>query len=117
MSPQMNPRRDPAVTHEEPFASSTFLAANGHVVQRLFVTHSHDPNKKIELFWMIPEGTGPWPVCLFIHGHQWDPPQRGRSADFGGALATVGGAWLCGRGSLPTGLWELRRASRFLWSL
>lgn len=86
MSLQTNPYRDPAVIYEEPFAPSTFLDAHGHVVQRLFVTHSHDPDKKVELFWMTPAGTGPWPVCLFIHGHQWDPPNGGEAPILEGRL-------------------------------
>jgi dipeptidyl aminopeptidase/acylaminoacyl peptidase len=40
------------------------------VVRKEFLPHSKDNNKKVELFWTQPEGDGPYPAVLLIHGHQ-----------------------------------------------
>lgn len=32
--------------------------------------HPDAAGKRIELFWAVPEGQGPWPVIVAIHGHQ-----------------------------------------------
>ena len=40
------------------------------VVRKEFLPHSKDNNKKVELFWTQPEGDGPYPALLLIHGHQ-----------------------------------------------
>jgi dipeptidyl aminopeptidase/acylaminoacyl peptidase len=42
----------------------------GWVVRRELLAHSKDSNKKVELFWTLPAGDGPYPAVLFIHGHQ-----------------------------------------------
>jgi len=41
--------------------------------------HSQDQNKAVELFWAKPEGNGPFPVVLFIHGHQEGPRDGGEA--------------------------------------
>jgi len=47
-----------------------------------FLPHPLDRKKKIEIYWLIPEGQGPWPVVISIHGHQ-EPARPGASDDFG----------------------------------
>jgi dipeptidyl aminopeptidase/acylaminoacyl peptidase len=42
----------------------------GWLVHREFLLHSKDSTKKIELFWTKPNGDGPYPAVLYIHGHQ-----------------------------------------------
>ncbi len=42
----------------------------GWVAHRELLPHTHNGNKKIELFWTKPAGDGPYPAVLFIHGHQ-----------------------------------------------
>jgi hypothetical protein len=42
----------------------------GWVIDREFLPHSKDSNKKVELFWTKPGGDDPYPAVLFIHGHQ-----------------------------------------------
>lgn len=44
-----------------------------------FIPHPNDPSKKIEFYWAQPEGKGPWPVKVFIHGHQ-EPDRPGGKA-------------------------------------
>ena len=39
--------------------------------------HSSNSNKKIEIYWSKPEGTGPWPVLVLIHPHQEWPHKVG----------------------------------------
>jgi dipeptidyl aminopeptidase/acylaminoacyl peptidase len=29
-----------------------------------------DPSKHVEIFWTQPTGIGPWPLVIFLHGHQ-----------------------------------------------
>lgn len=56
----------PGVTDE----SETFYDRRGQEIHRVFVNHGAGSTKEIELFWAKPEGTGPWPAVVFVHGHQ-----------------------------------------------
>lgn len=47
-----------------------FTDSGGQTIHQELLLHSEVKEKKIELFWAKPEGPGPWPVILFIHGHQ-----------------------------------------------
>lgn len=78
--------RQPEIIREEPFSPTNFLDERGSTVHRIFATYSQFPGKKFELFWMLPSGSGPWPLCLFIHGHQWDPPNGGEAPVLEGRL-------------------------------
>ena len=40
------------------------------VVHKEFLPSSQDNNKKVELFWTRPGGSGPYPTVLLVHGHQ-----------------------------------------------
>ncbi|MCA9152935.1 MAG: prolyl oligopeptidase family serine peptidase, partial [Planctomycetales bacterium] len=42
----------------------------------LFVPHPDDTTKQVEYFVEQPDGTGPWPTIVLLHGHQ-DSPRRG----------------------------------------
>ncbi|HEV3056834.1 MAG TPA: alpha/beta fold hydrolase [Vicinamibacterales bacterium] len=34
------------------------------------LSRTDEPSKHVEIFWTQPKGTGPWPVVVFLHGHQ-----------------------------------------------
>jgi len=55
------------------------------VMQHQFLPHPSDPDKKIEVYWMKPQGTGPWPLMVYAHGHQPGGIRPG---------AAVSGGWL-----------------------
>jgi dipeptidyl aminopeptidase/acylaminoacyl peptidase len=59
-------------------ADSVPLDPAGWPIQRELLPHSRDPAKAVELFWAKPEGNGPFPAILFIHGHQ-EPSRPGGS--------------------------------------
>src|SRR5260370_36082548 len=59
-------------------ADSVPLDPAGWPIQRELLPHSRDPAKAVELFWAKPEGNGPFPSILFIHGHQ-EPSRPGGS--------------------------------------
>ena len=40
------------------------------LVHKEFLLSSKDNNKKVELFWTQPGGSGPYPTVLLVHGHQ-----------------------------------------------
>lgn len=42
----------------------------GWGINREFLSHNKESNKKVELFWTKPTGDGIYPAILFIHGHQ-----------------------------------------------
>ncbi|HEY8187309.1 MAG TPA: hypothetical protein VIF64_14640 [Pyrinomonadaceae bacterium] len=48
----------------------TLIDRGEWVVRREFLPHNRDSNKKVEIFWTKPAGSGPYPALLFIHGHQ-----------------------------------------------
>ncbi|MEE8304639.1 MAG: alpha/beta fold hydrolase, partial [Candidatus Tectomicrobia bacterium] len=64
----------------------TFRDAGGQVIHREFLPHSKEETKKIELFWTKPEGSGAWPVVLFVHGHQIGQRHGGEVYVHGGRL-------------------------------
>jgi dipeptidyl aminopeptidase/acylaminoacyl peptidase len=45
------------------------------------------PGRRVEYFWQRPEGEGPWPAILFIHGHQIGERPGARDMADKGALA------------------------------
>jgi dipeptidyl aminopeptidase/acylaminoacyl peptidase len=48
--------------------------ASAHV-EALTLTHPDDASKKVDYFLEKPEGSGPWPAVVFVHGHQeWPRP-------------------------------------------
>lgn len=55
------------------------MACSGHKIARaqtLSISHPDTPSKKVEYFLEKPQGTGPWPTVVFLHGHQ-DWPRAG----------------------------------------
>jgi dipeptidyl aminopeptidase/acylaminoacyl peptidase len=61
----------------------------GWPIHHELLPHSQDRNKAIELFWAKPEGDGPFPAILFIHGHQEGPRYGGKAYVLTGRLGTV----------------------------
>lgn len=54
-----------------------FEDASGTKIHREFIVHRDSPKKNIEFFWAKPKGEGPWPVLIYIHGHQIDARNGG----------------------------------------
>jgi dipeptidyl aminopeptidase/acylaminoacyl peptidase len=50
------------------------LGADGAV--RAFLAQPLDEKRRIEFYWMRPSGPGPFPVLVFLHGHQEPAEQR-----------------------------------------
>src|SRR5215471_12406622 len=46
--------------------------------QALSIPHPDNPAKKIEYFLEKPQGRGPWPAIVFLHGHQDWPTAGGK---------------------------------------
>lgn len=57
------------------------IACSGHKIahaQALLITHPDDPARKVEYFLEKPKGNGPWPMIVFLHGHQDSPGAGGK---------------------------------------
>jgi dipeptidyl aminopeptidase/acylaminoacyl peptidase len=57
------------------------IACSGHKIasaQSLSISHPDDPAKKVEYFLEKPEGNGPWPTIVLLHGHQEWPRAGGK---------------------------------------
>ncbi len=57
------------------------MACSGHKIARaetLSISHPDTPSKKIEYFLEKPKSNGPWPVIVFLHGHQNWPRTGGK---------------------------------------
>ena len=54
------PSRPKPLSPEEPPTS----------VHRVVFPHADDPDRNVELYWTVPDGDGPWPAILYVHGHQ-----------------------------------------------
>ena len=48
----------------------TVVDRDGAIIQRELLPDRQDPSKRVEVFWTKPAGAGPWPVVMYIHGHQ-----------------------------------------------
>jgi hypothetical protein len=51
-------------------AEDALVDPGGWSIHHELLPHSQDHSKAIELFWTKPEGKGPFPAVLLIHGHQ-----------------------------------------------
>ena len=60
-------------------AEDALVDTRGWPIHHELLPHSQDQNKAVELFWAKPEGNGPFPVVLFIHGHQEGPRDGGEA--------------------------------------
>jgi dipeptidyl aminopeptidase/acylaminoacyl peptidase len=58
------------------FSCSHVDAKSQAVINHEFIKHPKDSSKKIEFYWAKPDGEGPWPVIVNIHGHQ-EPSRPG----------------------------------------
>lgn len=72
-----------ALQSVRPAASHTL--SGRHAPHAEFLTAAANPSKRIEYYWVAPQGDGPWPVLLFIHGHQ-----DGRNTPGGRAFVEFG---------------------------
>jgi dipeptidyl aminopeptidase/acylaminoacyl peptidase len=57
------------------------IACSPHKIARaqaLSIVHPDDPAKKVEYFLEKPRSGGPWPVIIFLHGHQEWPRAGGK---------------------------------------
>ena len=45
---------------------------------RELLPHPTEVERQVELIWLEPEGEGPWPAVLFVHGHQFPERPGGR---------------------------------------
>lgn len=63
---------------------------------------SHDASRELELFWMEPKISKPWPVVIYLHGHTEGEFQGGRVFHAWGALQKASGqGYLAVAVSLP----------------
>lgn len=70
------------------------MACSGHKIakaQTLSIPHPDDPAKKVEYFLEKPEGSGPWPTVIFLHGHQEWPRAGGKDFVKWGVLDELAG--------------------------
>jgi hypothetical protein len=51
-------------------AEDALVDPGGWSIHRELLAYSQDHSKAVELFWTKPEGKGPFPAVLLIHGHQ-----------------------------------------------
>ncbi|MBF0548305.1 MAG: alpha/beta fold hydrolase [Candidatus Riflebacteria bacterium] len=50
----------------------------GDKAESHLVSHQDDATKQVEYFLQKPEGKGPWPTIVFLHGHQEEPKPGGK---------------------------------------
>lgn len=61
-----------------------FSCGTGTASAGLMVPHPDDPSRQVEFFMEKPQGKGPWPTVVLLHGHQSGPRPGGRDfADWG----------------------------------
>ncbi|HMD66067.1 MAG TPA: alpha/beta fold hydrolase [Stellaceae bacterium] len=70
-------------------AEDALVDPRGWPIHHELLSHSQDQNKAVELFWAKPEGNGPFPVVLFIHGHQEGPRDGGEAYVWTGRLGIM----------------------------
>jgi dipeptidyl aminopeptidase/acylaminoacyl peptidase len=56
--------------HSAPLIVHALLGAEPADVHIELLPRSDEPSKHVEIFWTQPKGTGPWPLVIFLHGHQ-----------------------------------------------
>jgi dipeptidyl aminopeptidase/acylaminoacyl peptidase len=57
------------------------LSCSAHKIahaQTLSIPHPDDPSKQVEYFLEKPQGKGPWPTIILLHGHQTWPGAGGK---------------------------------------
>jgi len=58
-----------------------FGAQEAYATERVMLHPKERGLDAVELFIEKPEGGGPWPVILFVHGYQWEQRPGGRAFD------------------------------------
>jgi dipeptidyl aminopeptidase/acylaminoacyl peptidase len=56
--------------HSAPPVISALQSTESAGVHVELLSRTDDPSKHVEIFWTQPRGTGPWPLVVFLHGHQ-----------------------------------------------
>src|SRR5579864_3801239 len=56
--------------HAAVLMARVVLESEPAAVHRELLPRTDDPSKHVEIYWTQPTGTGPWPVVVFLHGHQ-----------------------------------------------
>jgi dipeptidyl aminopeptidase/acylaminoacyl peptidase len=59
-----------AARYSAPLIVHALLGAESAVVHVELLSRTDEPSKHVEIFWTQPKGTGPWPLVVFLHGHQ-----------------------------------------------
>jgi len=50
--------------------SGILKGPRGQTIYRDYIVHPTKADKRVQIFWIKPEGIGPWPAVLLVHGHQ-----------------------------------------------
>jgi dipeptidyl aminopeptidase/acylaminoacyl peptidase len=56
--------------HPTPRMAPALPGPESAVVHVELLSRTDEPSKHVEIFWTQPKGTGPWPLVVFLHGHQ-----------------------------------------------
>ena len=56
--------------HSAPLIIHGLLGTESALVHVELLSRTDEPSKHVEIFWTQPKGTGPWPLVVFLHGHQ-----------------------------------------------
>jgi len=56
--------------HAAPLILHALPGAERAEVRIELLSRDDEPSKHVEIFWTQPKGTGPWPLVIFLHGHQ-----------------------------------------------
>src|SRR5882672_8945877 len=56
--------------HSSPARVQAVLGAGTADLHVELLPRTDDASKHIEIFWTQPTGIGPWPLVVFLHGHQ-----------------------------------------------
>jgi len=70
-------------------AEDALVDPGGWSIHRELLPYSQDHSKAIELFWTKPEGKGPFPAVLLIHGHQESERNGGEAYVLTGRLGIM----------------------------
>ncbi len=70
----------------------TFQDSSGQTIHQEIIPHTNDADKGVEFYWANPEGQGPWPMIVLVHGHQQKNPDGGKAYVRFGTLGRLAGS-------------------------